>query len=265
MLQADEKQPENDVSGGVSESRKCFQLGAQFRDTSREHSTPVQDTQSINIEHHHRDGTCTTVITDDELINDDGDKMEEGEQGGDKAIHARYGNRMQAMTEKELRRLMEENSGKYVVYDEKIITPGSIKQLKNHTIVRIVDKMMGGGRKKGQKKQNKEETASSSESDALQDMFISLMKQDDEEGNSIFKAITQLDDEMLKEAMNKMRQSFEENSKKFGMEKLSFETVERLIYENRNSAGTARESNAKGGTTRRRSEAIQRRPETNHD
>ena len=133
MLQADEKQPENDVSGRVSESRKCFQLGTQFRDTSREHGTTVHDTQSTHIEHHHRDSTCTTVITDDELINDDGDKMEEGEQGGDRAIHARYGNRMQAMTEKELRRLMEENSGKYVVYDGKIITPGSIKQLKNHT------------------------------------------------------------------------------------------------------------------------------------
>ena len=114
MLQADEKQLENDVSGRVSESRKCFQLGTQFRDTSREHSTTVHDTQSTQIEHHHRDSTCTTVITDDELINDDGDKMEEGEQGGDRAIHARYGNRMQAMTEKELRRLMEENSGKYV-------------------------------------------------------------------------------------------------------------------------------------------------------
>ena len=100
MLQADEKQPENDVSGRVSESRKCFQFGTQFRDTSREHSTPVQDTQSTHIEHHQRDSTCTTVITDDELINDDEGKMEEGEQGGDKAIHARYGNRMQAMTEK---------------------------------------------------------------------------------------------------------------------------------------------------------------------
>ena len=33
MLQAREKQPENDVSGRVSESRKCFQLGTQFRDT----------------------------------------------------------------------------------------------------------------------------------------------------------------------------------------------------------------------------------------
>ena len=148
MMQADEKQPENDVSGRVSEIRKCFQLETQFRDTSREHSTPVQDTQSTHIEHHQRNSTCTTVITDDELINDDEGKMEEGEQGGDKAIHARYGNRMQAMTEKELRRLMEENSGKYVVYDGKIITPGSIKQLKNHNIVRIVDKMMGGGRKK---------------------------------------------------------------------------------------------------------------------
>ena len=195
MLQADEKQRENDVSGRVSESRKCFQLETQFRDKSREHSTSVHGTQSTHIEHHHRDSTCTTVITDDELINDDGGKMEKGEQGGGRAIHARYGNRMQAMTEKELRRLMEENSGKYVVYDGKIMTPGSIKQLKNHTIVRIIDKMMGGGKKKGQKKQNKEETTSSSESDALQDMFMSLMKQDDDEGNSIFRTMTQLDDE----------------------------------------------------------------------
>ena len=82
MLQADEKQLENDVSGRVSESRKCFQLGTQFRDTSREHSTPVHDTQSTHIEHHHRDSTCTTVITDDELINDDGGKMEKGEARG---------------------------------------------------------------------------------------------------------------------------------------------------------------------------------------
>ena len=36
--------------------------------------------------------------------------------------------------------------------------------------------MMGGGKKKGHKKQNKEETTSSSESDALQDMFMSLVK-----------------------------------------------------------------------------------------
>ena len=78
MLQTDEKQPENDVSGRVSESQKCFQLGTQFRDTSREHSTPVQDTQSTHIEHHQRDSTCMTVITDDELINDDDEgKMKE--------------------------------------------------------------------------------------------------------------------------------------------------------------------------------------------
>ena len=100
MLQTDEKQLESDVSGRVSESRKCFQLGTQFRDTSREHSTPFHDTQSTHIEHHHRDSTCATVITDDELINDNGGKMEEGEQGDDRAIHARYGNRMQAITEK---------------------------------------------------------------------------------------------------------------------------------------------------------------------
>ena len=50
VLQIDEKQLENDVSGRVSESRKCFQLGTQFRDTSREHSTLVHDTQSTHIE-----------------------------------------------------------------------------------------------------------------------------------------------------------------------------------------------------------------------
>ena len=119
---------------------------------------------------------CTTTIPDDELINDDGGKMEKGVQGRCRAIHPRCGNRMQAMTEEELRRLMEENSGKYVVYDGTIMTPGSIKQLKNHTIVRIIDRMMGGSKKKGQKKQNKEETTGSSESDALQDMFMSLME-----------------------------------------------------------------------------------------
>ena len=66
--------------------------------------------------------TCVSPRT-----NDDEDKMGKGEQGGGKAIHARYGNRMQAMTEEELRRLMEENSGKYVVYDGKIITPSNAK------------------------------------------------------------------------------------------------------------------------------------------
>ena len=68
---------------------------------------------------------------------------------------------------------------------------------------------------------------------------MSLVKQDDDEGNSIFQTMTQLDDEMIQEAMNNMRQAFAENSKKFGMEKLSFEAVERLIYENRNSAQQA--------------------------
>ena len=156
--------------------------------------------------------------------------MEKGEQGGGRAIHARYGNRMQAMTEEELN----------VVYDGKIMTPGSIKQLKNHTIVRIIDRMMGRGKKKGQKKQNKEETTSSSESDASQDMFICLMKQDDDKGNSVFRTMTQLDDELIQEAMNNMRQAFEENSEKFGMEKLSFEAVEQCGYtKNRNSAQQA--------------------------
>ena len=119
------------------------------------------------------------------------------------------------------------------------MTPESIKQLKNHTIVRIIDRVMGGGKKEGQKKQNKEETTSSSESDALQDTFMSLMKQDDDKGNSVFRTMTQLDDELIQEAMNNMRQAFDENSKKFGMENLSFDAVEQLIFENRNSAQQA--------------------------
>ena len=66
MLQADEKQLENDVSGRVSESRKCFQLGTQFRDTSREHSTSVHDKQSTHIEHHHREKQEQEAVTNDE-------------------------------------------------------------------------------------------------------------------------------------------------------------------------------------------------------
>ena len=173
---------ENDATGGVSESQKRFQLRTQFRDTSSEHSTYEHDIQSTHIEHHHQDNMCITTMTDEQLINDDEEKMGKGQQGGNKAIHARYGNRMQAITEQELRQLIEESSGKYVVHVGKIMTPGTIKQLKNHAIVRIVDKMMGGGKKKGQKKQNKEETTSSSESDALQDMFMDLMKEDDGRG-----------------------------------------------------------------------------------
>ena len=145
---------ENHTAGRVSESQKCFQLETQFPYTSSEHSTHEYDTRSTCIEHHHQDNMCITSMTDEELTNDDEDKMGKWEQGGSKAIHARYGNRIQAMTEKELRQLMEENSGKYVVYDGKTMTPRSIKQLKNHTIVRIVDRMMGGGKKKGQKKQD---------------------------------------------------------------------------------------------------------------
>ena len=55
----------------------------------------------------------------------------------------------------------------------------------------------------------------------------------------MLRTMTQLDDELKKEAMNNMRQAFHENIKKFGMEKLSFEAVERLIFENRNSTQQA--------------------------
>ena len=173
--------------------RNVFNWGTQFRDASSEHSTHEHDIQSTHIEHHHQDNMCIATMTDEQLINDDEEKMGKVKQGGNKAIHARYGNRMQTITEQELGQLIEESSGKYVVHDGKIMTPGTIKQLKNHTIVRIVYKMMGGGKKKGQKKQNKEETTSSSESGALQDMFTDLMKEDDDKGNNIFRTLMQMD------------------------------------------------------------------------
>ena len=44
------------------------------------------------IEHHHQDNMCITTMTDEELTNDDEEKMGKVEQGGSKVIHARYGN-----------------------------------------------------------------------------------------------------------------------------------------------------------------------------
>ena len=44
---------------------------------------------------------------------------------------------------------------------------------------------------------------------------------------------------MLQEALSNMKQAFAENGKKFGMQKMSFEAVERWIYENRSTAQQA--------------------------
>ena len=87
---------------------------------------------------------------------------------------------------------------------------------------------------------------------------------------ALFRTMMQLDDEMIQEAMNNMKQAFAENGRKFGMEKLSFEAVERWIYENRSTAQQAiraqqEKASTRGGTTRTRGEAVQRRAETNHD
>ena len=95
---------ENDATCGVSESQKRFQLGTQFRDTSSQHSTHEHGIQSTHIEHHHQDNMCIATVTDEQLINDDEEKMGKGKPGGNKAIHARYGNRMQARTETTERR-----------------------------------------------------------------------------------------------------------------------------------------------------------------
>ena len=102
---------ENDATGGVSESQKRFQLGTQFRDTSSEHSTHEHDIQSTHIDHHHQDNMCIATMADEQLINDE-EKMGKRKQGGNRAIHARYGNRMQAITEQELRTIDRRKLGK---------------------------------------------------------------------------------------------------------------------------------------------------------
>ena len=129
----------------------------------------------------------------DERSNDDNDEereQEEQRQGGTKAIYTRYRNRMQATTEQELRCLMEESIEKYTIYNGRIVTPETIKHLKNHAFVHVVDRLQGGGKKKGLKEQDKVET-SSSESDAFADMFIELIPKgkDSQQGNSFFQTL----------------------------------------------------------------------------
>ena len=100
-------------------------------------------------------------------------------------------------------------------------------------------------------------------------MSMSLMKQDDDKGNSVLRTMMQLDDEMIQEAMNNMRQAFDENGKKFGrischLRRWNNGYMKTETQPNRQS-GTARTGNTRGGTTRTRGEAVQRRSETNHD
>ena len=72
-----------------------------------------------------------------------------------------------------------------------------------------------------------------------EDMFMSHMKQDDDKGNSVFRTMMQLNDETAQEALSKMKQAFAENGKKFLMQKLSFEAVERWKYENKSTTQQA--------------------------
>ena len=124
-------------------------------------------------------------MTTDERSNDDDDeegKQGEPGQGGSKVMYTRHRNRMQATTEQGLRRLMEENTERYTVYNGRIVTPETIKHFKNHAVVHIVDRLQGEG-KKGQKKQDEGGT-SSSESDAFADMFLELIQKDHRQGNN---------------------------------------------------------------------------------
>ena len=103
-----------------------------------------------------------------------GDKKSKGKAAAKQ--YARHGNRVQAMTEQELRRLVEESTEKYTIYYGRVMTSEAIKHLKNHAIVHIVDKLPGGGKKKGQKEQDKGET-----SFELMTEFQNFIKARDEE------------------------------------------------------------------------------------
>ena len=72
-------------------------------------------------------------------------------------------------------------------------------------------------------------------------MFMDLMKKDDDKGNNMLRALIQMDDEMAQEAVNHMKRAFAENSKKFGVQKISFEAVEQWIRESRNAAKAQQE------------------------
>ena len=82
MLQAREKQPENDVSGRVSESCEHFQFGAQFRDTADElRNTHEHSMRNTCTEHRCRDNTNVTMTTDARSNDDNDEEREQGEQG----------------------------------------------------------------------------------------------------------------------------------------------------------------------------------------
>ena len=133
------------------------------QDTADEHrNTHEHSMRNTCTEHRCRDNTNVTVTTDERSNDDNDEEREQGEQGqgGTKAKKTKYTDRMQATTEQELRRLMEECTEKYTVHNGRIVTPETIKHLKNHAIVHVVDRLQGGGKKKGQKKQDKGEACS---------------------------------------------------------------------------------------------------------
>ena len=133
-------------------------------------------------------------MIDEELTNDDEDKMGKEEQCGGKAIHARYGIRIQAMAEKEVRQLMEENSGESVVYDGKIMTPRS----NNCRIIPLSASQTGWWEE--EKEEGSAEAEQGGNNKLLRVMHCktcswTLMKEDDDKGNSVFRTLMQLNDE----------------------------------------------------------------------
>ena len=103
-------------------------------------------------------------------------------KGGNRAVYAIHRCKVQATTEQELRRLTSKSNEVFVIYDGKIVRPETIKHLKNHAIVHVVDKLSGGGKKKSRRKSNQTHSDQSGSRSSETDMFFELMQRNCEAG-----------------------------------------------------------------------------------
>ena len=71
---------------------------------------------------------------------------------------------------------MAENRKRYVTCNVKALTSETVKHLKNHAIVHIVDRLSGGGKKKGQRKQRQAQEDQSGSSLSEADMLFEVMQ-----------------------------------------------------------------------------------------
>ena len=163
---------------------------------------------TMHVEHHLRDKAHVTMTTE-RPNNDDGERRRHGRQGqGDgKAVYARYGSSVQAMTEQKMRRLVNKSTERYVIHNGQVLTPEAVKHMKNRALVHVVDKLPGGGKKKGQRKQsqahhNKVETSSSESV-----MFFAMIQKGGHKGDDLLQTLMQVDEGTVQEIMSRKKRA----------------------------------------------------------